>query len=92
MLDLVKLEKGKLTIQISVKDLPKIVEASWASGGFDTRFKVTDATAFAEDLARALCHEEEDGTTFVHKMFDEAIEYAIEYGAEGIEEHPDQDA
>jgi hypothetical protein len=92
MLDLVKLENGKITIEIAVDALPQIVEGAWAAGGMDTRYQVTDPKKFAEDLVRELRSEAEDGTTCVHTMFDAAILEAIEQGADGIEEHEEQGA
>ena len=50
-------------------------------------YNVTDHAAFAKELVRTLNHESEDGSTRLTKMLDEAVEHAIEYGAEGIEEN-----
>lgn len=50
-------------------------------------YKVTDPAAFAKELVRTLNHESEDGSTRLTTMLDEAVEHAIEYGAEGIEEN-----
>jgi hypothetical protein len=86
-----KIVKNKIVIELIISDLPKVVEAAWAAGGIDMRFKVTDSVAFAQDLLSELLSEEEDGTTRVHKMFDGAILEAIEQGAEGIEEHENQE-
>ena len=52
-------------------------------------YKVTDPAAFAKELVRTLNHESEDGSTRMTKMLDEAVEHAIEHGAEGIEENND---
>lgn len=86
------IEDGSIVIRIAIDALPMIVEGSWASGGMGTRYKVTDAAAFAADLVRELNDESEDGTTRIHRMFDKAIINAIEQGAEGIEEHEKQEA
>lgn len=86
------IEDGSLVIRITLEAMPMIVEGSWAAGGMDTRYKVTDAAAFAADLVRELNYESEDGTTSIHRMFDKAIENAIGQGAEGIEEHEQQSA
>lgn len=56
-----------------------------------TRYKVIDPAAFAKELARELNDEDDDGTTRIHRMLDKAIEGAIDQGAEGIEEHEDQE-
>lgn len=83
---------GAIVIRVAIKALPVVVEGAWALGSLDTRWKITDAPAFAEDLVRALNDEDEQGTTMIHKMFDAAINEALEQGAEGIEEHEDQNA
>lgn len=86
------IEDGSMVIRIALEALPMIVEGSWAAGGMDTRYKVTDPAAFAADLVRELNDESEDGTTRIHRMFDKAIENAIGQGAFGIEEHEKQEA
>ncbi len=85
-------EDGSLVIRIAIEALPMIVEGSWAAGGIDTRYKVTDPVAFAADLVRELNDESEDGTTRIHRMFDKAIDNAIGQGAAGVEEHEQQEA
>lgn len=47
--------------------------------------KVTQQKKFAEDIARALCYEQEDGTTPIHVVIDQAILHAIGDGSEWIE-------
>lgn len=86
------IEDGSLVIRVALEALPMVVEGSWAAGYMDTRYKVTDTAAFAADLVRELNDESEDGTTRIHRMFDKAIENAIGQGAEGIEEHEQQEA
>jgi hypothetical protein len=86
------IEDGCVIIRVPIKNLPTVVEGSWAAGGMDTRYKVTDPEAFAKDLLMALNDEDDIGTTRIHKMFDAAIDEAINQGAEGIEEHEDQEA
>lgn len=51
------------------------------------RYRVTDPAVFAKEVERVLNHESEDGSTRLTKMMDEAVEHAIEYGAEGVEEN-----
>lgn len=81
-----------ITITLPVAHLAAVVEGSWAMGALDTRWKITDAAAFARDLVNELNAEDEQGTTRIHRMLDGAIEEAIEQGAEGIEVHEIQDA
>ncbi|TVV75565.1 hypothetical protein [Sphingomonas solaris] len=49
---------------------------------------VTDPEAFAAAIAAELEHEEEDGTTPVHRMLDKAAERAVENGCDGVDETP----
>lgn len=86
------IENDEIIIRVPIKYLPVIVEGAWALNALDTRFKLTDASLFAKALVSALNDEDEQGTTIIHKMFDAAINEALEQGAEGIEEHEDQDA
>lgn len=86
------IEDGAIVIRVPIANLPAVVEGSWAAGGMDVRFKVTEPDAFAKALVVELNEEDEGGTTRIHKMFDRAIEEAINQGAEGIEEHEEQEA
>lgn len=47
--------------------------------------QMTDVKTFAAAVAEKLLEEEEDGDTPIDLMLDEAIEAAIEDGADGIE-------
>lgn len=87
-----QIEDGSIIIRVSLENLPGIVEGGWAAGYRDTRWKLTDTEAFARDLVHELNREEEDGTTPIHRLFDKAIDDAVDQGADGIEEHEDQDA
>lgn len=87
-----KIENGYLVIRVAIASLPQIVEGAWAAGFLTPRYRVTDADKFARDLLLALNDESEDGSTRVHQMFDSAIKHAIDYGADGIDEHEVQDA
>lgn len=85
------IEDGALVIRVALDALPAVVDGAWAAGDMDTRFKVTNAAEFAADLCRELNDESEDGTTRIHRMFDKAIENAINQGAAGIEQHEQQE-
>lgn len=82
---------GTIIIRVPLDALAQIVEGGWAAGGYDTRFRVTDPSVFAKELCHALNDEDEIGTTPIHRLFDECILAAIDQGAEGIEEHPEQE-
>lgn len=82
---------GDIIIRLPIENLPIGVDGAWAAGYLSPRMKVTDAAAFAKDLCHALNNESEDGTTAIHRMLDKAVLDAYESGAEGIEEHEDQE-
>lgn len=69
-----------LTISISYKSLA--VAADYVLDGF----KVVDPVVFGKEVAHMLQDEEEDGTTLVHRMFDDAFREVVEQGGEGVEE------
>jgi hypothetical protein len=87
----VKISKsGAITIRLGKTDLKRA--AVWLSDfeHYDEKSgdvlvpKVINPSAFAEAVYHQLNDEEEDGTTIVHRMFDDAIKEAVEQGAEGI--------
>ncbi len=81
-------EDGCIVIRVAIEALDTIIDGVVALYDEDGEplFKVTDCPKFAADLVRSLNEEDEQGTTRIHLMFDDAIEHAVEYGAEGIEE------
>jgi hypothetical protein len=86
----VELHDEVITITLPIKDLKFAVQASPFFEHYDEESgeflepKITNSRAFADDVVRELVREEEDGTTIVHKMFDQAFENAVDQGAEGI--------
>lgn len=52
----------------------------------DGKYKVIDPQIFALDLVREINNEEEDGSTLLTRMLDEAIIRTIGNGTEGIVE------
>lgn len=85
------IEDGVIIIRLPIANLHIAVEGMWAAGASDVRYKVTNADVFAKEFVRALNRESEDGTTLIHTCFDEAALDAIDEGAEGIEEHEEQE-
>lgn len=83
------IEDGYIVIRIQIDALPIIVEGAVSLGNLDP-MKITDAAAFAKDLVETLNNEDEQGTTLIHEMFDEAIGEAADQGAQGWEEMPDE--
>jgi len=80
-----------IVIRCRIDALPSVVEGAWAAGGLETRLKITDPAAFAKDVVSEMNQEDEIGTTPVHRLFDKAIKLAFDRGAEGVEEHEDQE-
>ena len=84
-----KIIGGKLVISLRIGTLAHAARNSdhffnCAESG--TPLKITDETVFAASVARALNREEEDGSTPITRMLDEATEWVSEQGEEGIEE------
>ncbi|PAQ03691.1 hypothetical protein LRP31_25660 [Mesorhizobium mediterraneum] len=87
----VKISKsGAITIRVRKADLKRAAVWLTEFEHYDEKSgdilvpKVTDPAAFAKAVYHQLNDEEEDGTTIVHRMFDDAIKEAVEQGAEGI--------
>lgn len=74
---------GKAALKRAAVHLPDFERADENSGDILIP-KIVDADAFAKAIFHQLNDEEEDGTTIVHRMFDDAIKEAVEQGAEGI--------
>lgn len=51
----------------------------------EPNIKITDATAFAAEVARVINRESEDGSTLLTQMLDKAIRLAVEDGCEGVD-------
>jgi hypothetical protein len=82
---------GNIVITLSISHLQTAIDGGTMLGTIDGSWKLTDPAAFAKDFVRSLNSEDEEGTTMIHRMCDEAINDAIEQGAEGIEEIEEDD-
>lgn len=76
---------GVDTLQIAVQACPSLERYYDADSGNFLEPKVLDADLFASEVVTELTREEEDGTTVVHQLFDQAFLDAIENGADGIQ-------
>ena len=85
------IEDGAIVIRVPFDTLPMILEGAWGLNALDVRYKITDVDAFVKDFVHQLNYEDETGSTVIHRMFDEALDEAINQGAMGIEEHEDQE-
>lgn len=78
---------GKLVISLSVQTLAVAAGLceyfqQCAENGY--KLKITDETVFANSVARALNREEEDGSTPITRMLDDAFEWVSEQGEDGL--------
>ena len=79
-------ESGEtLWVKVSTKVLQHAMRMNPNDDSF-AHYTVTDATAFAHDVARELNSEDEQGTTAIHSLLDTAIQNAIENGSMWVEE------
>lgn len=92
-------EDSELTVSIVGDDLVIRIDAATLANAikympkaeiFDEQLQdffqpeVTDASAFLKEMYLALEHEEEDGSTLVHRMIDKAALHIMHVGGEGI--------
>lgn len=85
-------EGDELVIRIGVDTLQFCFEVGEENQPYDEKaedfrraFKVIDKHKFAKGVGIALCNEEEDGSTPLTKILDEAFIHAVE-NAEGVDE------
>ena len=86
-----KIEDGKLVITLSISTLAHAARHSQyffdcAEDGL--QLHISDEAEFAESVVRGLNLEEEDGSTPITRMLDEAVIWVSEQGEAGIEEGP----
>ena len=79
------IEGNQIVIRLDIDALPVAVEGGISLGVIREGAKVVDVQAFAKDVVDALNHDDEQGTTLVHLMFDQAFEDAFDDGAQGVE-------
>lgn len=80
-----------IKIEIGVKTL---LHALMAAPEWPMEFVITkkDEAEFVENFIRyGLEGEEEDGTTPIHRMFDQTAQDWLEQGHEGVTEYPDDE-
>lgn len=87
----VKIEGNEIVIRMPFDALktaytysPKI--ENMFDGDLDAIPKITDLEIFAESVIEGLTVEREDGSNFIFDAFDEAFEYVLEQGLEGLSE------
>jgi hypothetical protein len=73
----VEIVDGELRISIGVETLAEVVDSYCG-------FEVVDVDTLAVDVAKALCEEEDDEKTEIHRLLDEAFAEAAENGSKGL--------
>lgn len=87
--ELVSIEGGDIVVRVTLDALVFASENgvlatfSKLKNGFRT-VKVHDPVQWRDAIVRALRREKENGDTPVHLMLDDALEYAVDQGEEGI--------
>lgn len=92
----VELVDGALQISIGIGALQFVAEhapgppLTWYDEelGEYMIYPISDSVDFANDVLIELCREQEDGTTPVHVLFDNAMWKAIEEGSLGVDYEP----
>lgn len=83
----VKVEKDVLVIRIGIDVLADSAKnhSEWRDEDDEPLLSVTDSRVFAQSIVGALQREEDDGTTPIDTMLDDAITHAVENGEEGVD-------
>lgn len=87
----VRIEGAELVLRIGLDDLRFVTEEDDNLHVYDPETgeflgpRVTDPSVFAEEVARAMNDEAEDGSTPATRFLDSSILLAIEDGATGVE-------
>jgi hypothetical protein len=84
------IQDGEIIIRIQIATLPLAMSGACDLQAIEPRYRITDAELFADAFVRELNREDEQGTTLIHRLFDKAMNEALEQGAEGVEEEPDE--
>lgn len=77
----VELKDKKLQISVGINTLAKFLDTDRLGG-----YEIVNNEKFALDLIRQLLEEDDEGTTPVHLMLDEAANEAIDNGSEWVKE------
>jgi hypothetical protein len=87
-MNMVKIEGDEIVVRVKIDALTHALRYSQYGANYEAEhgepMTVTDSLGFAKDVVGALEQEEEDGSTPVHQMLDDAMEWAIEQGSEHV--------
>lgn len=83
----IEVSDGRLIISVGVETLKYCHNLSEGERDvdFEQGFRIGDALGFAKDMAAQLRKEQDDGTTPVHLLIDQAIQDAADDGSEHVE-------
>ena len=84
--------RGEIVIRLAIKNIPQAYKVGVDLGVREPGLTISDPKAFALEVVHALNDEDEEGTTSVHRLFDDAFDRVIDSGAEGVEELPSPEA
>ena len=79
-----EVKKGVLTISIGLDQLCHACSIGRRYGLEE--IEITDKKLFVEGIVRQLKSQDHDGSTVVHKMFDDAVTEMLENGELGVDE------
>lgn len=79
---MIKIEKNVIVIRVPIKSIKKFAYQG-LQDCLEEGQKV-DYDILAQDIVGELSAEEEDGSTPIHRLFDEAVEKACENGSQAI--------
>ncbi len=82
------IEDDSIVIRVPVSALQLVLDGSNPMHQIAERYRIVNRDTFAKEVCRSINREDERGDTPFHKMFDEAMEYAISQGCEGLEDVP----
>lgn len=82
---------GAIMIRLPLANLQSIMDGGFLCLAYDKRYRILDAEGAAKEICAALNDGDEEGTTPIHRLFDAAINEALNQGAQFIDEHPTQE-
>lgn len=84
---LARIEGNEIVIRVPISAIPFAAECMDANlyGNQSPTFRVSDLDAFASEIVLQLNCEEEDGSTPITQLLDNAMDQAIDSGCEGVD-------
>lgn len=82
------IEDAHIVIRLPIANLQAAIDGGIATGSIPFEMRIADQAVFAKDVCAALNDEDEEGTTAIHKLFDNAFIDAAEQGSLGLKDEP----